>query len=104
MHITFHQTSIIQTAYNVEMQIKCLVDEMNVNPQKTSTRDRIIKEVISDSVSIEKELKTMGLLASDEPYEQLTILNIYNKIKNSIKPTPSLNWLIKKKLQISFFF
>ena len=68
-----------------ENALQFVVDEMNVNPQKTSTRDRIIKEVISDSVSIEKELKTMGLLASDESYEQLTILNIYNKIKDLIK-------------------
>tara|TARA_Y100001970_G_C14209403_1_gene846018 strand:+ start:89 stop:1735 length:1647 start_codon:yes stop_codon:yes gene_type:complete len=68
-----------------ENALQFVVEEVKLNSQKTFARDHIINEVINDSTSIEKELKTIGLLDNNETYEQLTILNIYNKINNSIK-------------------
>jgi len=68
-----------------ENALQFVVDELNVNPQKTLARNQIINEVISDTASIDKELKSIGLIANDESYEQITFLDIYNKIENAVK-------------------
>ena len=68
-----------------ENALESIVNELNVDQKMTLTRDKIINTVMSDTVSMNKELKTLGLIRNKESFEEVNFLTIYKRIENAIE-------------------
>ena len=68
-----------------EKSLELIIDELNEVSNKSITRIQAINKSLGDVNSISSMLKSLELLDENEDYEELHILDIFNKIDGSIK-------------------
>jgi len=72
----------IAVAHEVTLQF--VKSELGVESKKYFPRDVIIRNLINDSSSMENELKSLGLMNSNEKIENLHFMDIYKNLEKQI--------------------